>query len=414
MSQHHNLKRFLAAFSLLATSACGSHGTTFIGAEVAEGGSPSGANGGAPPTTETCLAVGPGDACTTLPDRRLPPLSVNGNQLLQSGHPYHLYAVSRSELLWGEQNRDGCNGDDHFHDADLEAIVSWNFNAVRVGLSEARWFGRRCDGATYPTRIDHAVAMANAHGLYVILELHWTDLSGTAPCDADCPIGLEPMPDQESLVFWRQVAARYANNPGVVFDLFDEPGPSTGAGADADWTCWRDGGCQLGASTVSGVTYTATGMQPLFDVVRSAAPQSVVVVAGAELATDLSRIAQGYALNGAHIVYAAHMYSGRGFGAADWLARFGALAATYPIMVNELGSLDCTANDTSQLFTYLDAPLTDTSVRISWGIRSWNQPGNCGYPSIIGDFAGAPLGDQGALVRDHLRAYGVSAGPVPP
>jgi len=316
--------------------------------------------------------------------------------------------------LWGEQNHDGCNGDDHFHDADLEAIAAWRFNAVRIGLSEARWFGRRCDGATYPTRIDHAVAMANAHGLYAILELHWTDLSGTAPCDADCAIGLQPMPDQESLQFWRQVAARYADNPGAVFDLFNEPAASTGAGADADWACWRDGGCQLEAGTVSGVTYTATGMQPLFDAVRSVAPQNVVVVAGNEHATDLSHIAQGYALNGEQLLYAAHMYSGRGFREPEWSARFGTLATTYPIMVNELGSLDCSAGETGQLLTYLDAPLPDAGVRVGWGIRSWNQPGDCGYPSIISDFAGSPLGDQGALVRGHLQAYGATAGPVPP
>ena len=78
---------------------------------------------------------------------------------------------------------------------------------MRIGLSQARWFGRKCDGATYAARVDHAVEMANAHGLYVILELHWTDVGGMAPCDASCGIGLQPMPDAENIELWRQVAA---------------------------------------------------------------------------------------------------------------------------------------------------------------------------------------------------------------
>ncbi len=384
---------------------CGQGGTTWIGTQLESG------SGGAGAPATDCTPVGPGDACTSLPQRRLPPLSVQGEQLLQSGSAYHLYAISRSDLLWGELNRSGCEGEGHFQDADLDAIAAWNFNTVRLGLSTARWFGRTCAGDDYQARVDHAVAMANAHGLYALLELHWTDVGGLAPCGADCAIGLQPMPDAGAVDFWQQVAARYADNPGVLFDVYNEPGLGND---DAAWACWRDGGCEVTAGTDGSVTYSAAGMQQLFDAVRGAAPQSVIVVAGADTATDLSGVARGFALGGSGIVYAAHMYQGRGYGMAEWQARFGSLAASFPLLVTELGSFDCSAGATLPLLAYLDQPLADPALRIGWGVRSWNVPGDCGYPSIIADFSGAPLGELGQAVRDHLQSYGSSAGPVPP
>src|SRR5262249_45362998 len=150
----------------------------------------------------------------------------------------------------------------------------------------------------------------------------------------------------------------------------------------------RDGGCTVTATEVSGVTYTAVGMQPLFDAVREVAPSSVVIVTGSDAGEDLSGVAQGYAISGAQLVYGAHMYKGRGYGPTDWLARFGSMGVDHPVMVTELGSLDCSADESTRLLDYLDAPLPDPAVRFGWGIRSWNLPGDCGYPSVIADWSG--------------------------
>jgi len=382
----------VAIVAALAAIACGPGGTTWIGKE----------DDSSRDAGPSCTIVGPGDACTSLPPRVLPDLVVEGNHIVQGGRDYHLYAIARNALLWADHHPIGCDGDDHFHDADVELMKGWNINAVRIGLSEARWFGRACDAATYSLRVDHAVEMANAHGLYAILELHWNDVGGRAPCDGSCSPGLQPMPDADSIEFWREVAARYGSNPGVVFDVFNEPGPN----ADAEWSCWRDGGCTVDAGTVSGVTYVAAGMQQLVDAVRSVAKKSVVIVAGPDHAEDLSGVAQGSAILSSQLVYAVHMYKGRNYGIADWLARFGSLAATYPIMATELGSFDCSDDETTRLLDFLDAPLADPAVRIGWGVRAWNEPGNCALPSVIADWNGTPLGAQGQTLRARLLSYG--------
>jgi hypothetical protein len=79
-------------------------------------------------------------------------------------------------------------------------------------------------------------------------------------------------------------------------------------------------------------------------------------------------------------------------------------------MVTEFGSLDCSSDESARLLDFLDAPLGDPLVRFGWGIRSWNEPGDCGYPSVIADWNGSPLGEQGQAVRDRLRSYGNAVG----
>jgi endoglucanase len=50
-----------------------------------------------------------------------------------------------------------------------------------------------------------------------------------------------PMPDMDhSVTFWQDVANTFKNNTAVIFDLFNEPYPDSGAwDSTAGWTCWR-------------------------------------------------------------------------------------------------------------------------------------------------------------------------------
>lgn len=228
------------------------------------------------------------------------------------------------------------------------------------------------------------------------------------------------MPDADSLVFWEEVAARYKDNPGVVFDLYNEPyvyhKPFTYNGPDeASWKCWRDGGCTVYASEQTSpkdpsgnpvaVPYTAVGMQQLYDAVRKNAPDSVVLAAGLDWASDLSGVGKGYGLRGSNVVYDIHVYTQWHNTAADWDKSFGYLTKTHPVVATEFGSIDCTADVTKKLIDYFDAPMGDSSSRMGWTIWSWNSPGECSQPTVLADWNGTPLADQGQLVHDRLKAY---------
>jgi hypothetical protein len=69
-------------------------------------------------------------------------------------------------------------GDGHFTDRDYANIASWGANAVRIPLSQDNWLGRRCNRTKYASMVDDAVTRANAHGMYSILDLHWSGVGG--------------------------------------------------------------------------------------------------------------------------------------------------------------------------------------------------------------------------------------------
>jgi hypothetical protein len=327
----------------------------------------------------------------------LPPLTVSGNQILRAGVPWHFYGVNRDSLEWGQYNWGGCGGDGHFTAADMDAIAAWHVTAVRVPLSEADWLGRRCSASAYRGWVDQVVQALNARGMYAILDLHWTDVGGRAPCDAGCPSGQQPMPDSDSVVFWRQVATRYRSSPGVIFDLFNEP-------HGVSWACWHSGGCTVTAGTNASVSYAAVGMQRLLSVVRAAGAQNLVLAAGLDWAYDLSGVGQGWALSGANVAYDTHVYTQWHNTVADWDGAFGFLTASVPVVSTEFGSTDCSVSVTSPLLSYFAAH------GMSWTIWSWNAPGECSQPSVLADWSGTPLGGQGALIQQTLAALAGSGG----
>jgi aryl-phospho-beta-D-glucosidase BglC (GH1 family) len=329
------------------------------------------------------------------------PLTVSDNHVVRNGAPFNFYGVNRDSLEWGATNWYGCGGDGHFSDADFAHIAAWDATAVRIPLSQADWLGRRC-WFNYAGMVDAAVKAANAHGMYAILDLHWTDVQGEAPCDWSCGSGEQRMPDADSVTFWKQVAARYAGDPGVIFELFNEP-------HYVSWPCWRSGGCQVpadadgsgdGASTHP--TYTAVGMQTLYDAIRLTGAQNLVLVSGLDWAYDLSGVDSGYALNGTNIVYATHVYTAWHNTVADWDRHFGAVAQHHPVAVTEFGSTDCSTPRTQALLQYLYAPDGVAADRISWTMWGWNSPGDCSQPSIISDWNGTPMHGQGQLIHDAL------------
>ena len=329
----------------------------------------------------------------------LPRLEVVGNRILRDGRIFVPHGVNRDSLEWGRYNWGGCGGDGHFTDQDYRNIKSWNVTVLRVPLSQAGWLGRRCDAASYRQYVDTVIRKASANGMYVILDLHWSDVMGNAPCDSGCTTGQQPMPDSDSIAFWHQVAARYANDSAVLFGLYNEP-------HGVSWPCWRDGGCLTYSSRQTGShPYTAVGMQQLYDVVRATGAKNLVIVGGLDWAYDLSGVAKGYALSGANIVYDTHVYTRWHYTLSDWKAHFGDLTAEHAIIASEFGSTDCSTSYTSQLIDYFDAPNGHVGNRMGWMIWSWNVPGSCGQPSIIADWHGAPLAGQGQLVHDALKRY---------
>lgn len=307
---------------------------------------------------------------------------VSGNTICSATGERHVFhGVNRPGLEYSR-------GGDHLSARDFRLIASWGANVVRMGLNQDFWLaGSPLFTPSYVETVDSAVAWAKAAGLDVILDLHWSDRGVLGGCaTTSCQ---QKMADDNSVTFWSEVAARYRDDGRVIFELYNEP-------HDISWQVWKEGG------TVDG--FHAAGMQQLYDTVRAAGAENLVIIGGLDWAYDLSRVPENR-INGHNIAYATHPYDTAQRQPASWRRAWGELAATDPVIMTEFGNLNdpsCNTDYPSKVIEYADAR------GAGWTAWAW-FPGGCTYPALIDDWSGAPSA-LGEVVQAALLGYG---GPHP-
>lgn len=256
--------------------------------------------------------------------------------------PVRLIGVNCSSLEWMS------------YSTDLMRTVSvacdcWKANTIRLPLSQDRWFGFLPDqqgvdetGERYRQLVDDIVAAVACRQKYIILDLHRSNTNRWGEYIS------ANLSDMNSLLFWKDVAAQYANHPNVLFDLFNEP-------YQVDWKTWRDGGevtvyyedSDIGQQIMFGksnsaalksMTYLAPGMQRLADTVRGVGANNVLVIGGLDWSYELDGIVSGYAVadhGGNGIILDSHLYPCKDLNGWE---RFVTVAKEqYPIIIGECG-----------------------------------------------------------------------------
>jgi endoglucanase len=254
------------------------------------------------------------------------PLHTTGNQIIdRNNQPLVLRGVmtERAEYSTAEVPTD----------ASIAGIRRWRANFVRVPLAESLWLNTCPDGAAsndpaYPAAIDAAVKSITSRGMVAMVSLTNNTIT---PCG---PSGPNQMADANySIPFWQQVAARYASNGLVVFDLYNEPHDIS----DSTWL--------LGGPVDTGTTtFVAAGMQQMYDAVRTQAPNNLVFVAGPHWAATPSSTS----VSGTNIVNSVHVYTCPNhvppgcpytnvYDPSQIMDRWDAVATTSPVMITEFG-----------------------------------------------------------------------------
>jgi endoglucanase len=351
-------------------------------------------------------------------------IRVQGNHLVDStGQLVQLRGANVSGLEntaiqgWAKKP-DG--GYENWADANLGAepdwskLVSWKMNVVRLPLNEASWLGYRCNaqsgsmrsadpGGNYQATVKQSVLDANAAGLYVILDLHWS-----APQKV-CPEGQAPMADKDnSIAFWISVANAFKGNPAVIFELFNEPfGHSEYPVAMLDWQALRDGGSYFpfahqssstGLVQTSNLSWQAAGMQAMLNAVRSTGATNVVLAGTMGWCGDLSRWLSYKPIDPAGQLAAAwHAYPWGSdsskpawSGVGDQYKFAAAITAQMPVVITETGHSFSFAR---ALFAW-----ADHNPSLSYLVWAWNPWGPW---DLIKDANGNPT-DFGIYYRAHL------------
>jgi endoglucanase len=353
-----------------------------------------------------CLLAVTGLAADGAAAASAPQLRVSGNGLVNaSGRRVVLRGVDRSgteyECVQGNGIFDGPHGQ-----SSITAMKRWDINAVRIPLNEACWNGETYvpaayRGARYRSAIEAYVRLLNANGMVAILALQWSDgqytgpSSGCASAEALCE---KPMPDAAGAVpFWSSVAATFARDDSVIFDLFSEPYPDRALPSQAAaWECWLHGG----AACSPGISYPVAGMQTLVNAVRAAGADNVIMVGGLSYANDLSGWLDHEPVDPDRNLAASwHSYN---FNAcvtrSCWTTQVSPVIAEVPVIAGEIGEDDCADDYIDPLMAYLDA---ESTGYLAW---AWDADFSCaGGPGLITGYGGQPT-PYGEGYRAHLRA----------
>jgi hypothetical protein len=294
----------------------------------------------------------------------LPMLEVKGSHLVtENGKPARLRGVNIPSLEWGQ-------GEHLFQSLDV-AINDWHASIIRLPVSQDRWFGHskeQNDGGThYRSTVHEFIARAAASGCYVILDLHWSDGGKWGES-----LGQHKMPDANSVSFWEDAAPAFANQPAVLFGLYNEP-------YGVSWSVWRNGGRVMEEKKDGAqVEYDSPGMQTLLDTCRAKGARNVALAGGLDWSYDLSSIPKGSALadpTGHGVIYDVHFYPMK----KDWDKHVTPAAEAYPVLVGELG--DGTADWLAKVQNYIAAH------RLPWIAWSFH-PG--AKPCLIKDWKYTP------------------------
>jgi len=324
-------------------------------------------------------------------------LHVVGNQIQNvNGQEVRIHGVNRSgteyACIQGWGIFDGPNDV-----ASIQAIKSWQANAVRIPLNEDCWLGingvsSQYGGTNYQQAIADYVSVIKQQGLIPILELHWSAPGSTQA------VSQQPMPDQDhSPAFWTQVAQMFKGNSSVIFELFNEPFPDSNQDTTAAWTCWRDG------SVCPGATYTVAGMQELVTAVRATGATNIILLGGVEYSNSLTGWLS-YKPNDplGNLAAAWHVYNfNMCADVSCYNSNTGPVLAAVPVVTTEIGEDDCQGVFISTLMGWLD---NNGGSYLAWVWDTWGS--SCSSIALISDYSGTPNGAYGLTYKDHLSTLG--------
>ncbi len=287
--------------------------------------------------------------------------------------------------------------------------TDWKANVVRVPLNQDCWLSDPSNPSydpTYEATVDQQVQWAEQFNMDIILDLHWSD-KGTYSVGQACLAASinsgngscqQAMADAHSLTFWQQVAAKYKSDPHVIFELYNEPFVGRGPNPNsASWQLWLNGGVD------SADGFTIVGMQALYNAVRAAGANNLVIAGGLYWANDVSGVTT-YPIQGTNIAYAAHVYE-TGTSALPTIAT---ASQSVPIIITEFGdgSGSCaTATDTSVTQFANKQGGNAPAVELSWTAWAFYAASTpCTFPSLIADSTVYAPTAEGAIVKAALLA----------
>jgi endoglucanase len=337
---------------------------------------------------------------------------VQGNQLIDArtgatfvsrgaNWPSFEYACSEG---WGYSQDDDTA-------AAATAMASWGINTVRLPINENCWLGS--DPSDYGTATGYRAAVAawvnilNAHGMVVILDLHFSAPPGHHA------LGQWPMADSQSTAFWTSVATAYASDPSIIFDAFNEPYSIWNGSTETfqlTWDCWENGGCQapfvgVDQQPLTGSaagSYTVVGMSALVAAIRAGGASQPIMLGGIDYSNNLSEWI-AHKPSDSQLIASWHNYDGQNPSCNTttcWTSTILPVAASVPIVTGEVGETDGSSAWLTSFMTWADS---HGIGYLPWAW--WDSTGQSGDNALYALFTGpnfTPNAPVGTAYKAHL------------
>lgn len=233
---------------------------------------------------------------------------VEGNRFVANGEQIIFKGVSVADP-------DKLANEGQWNEKHFKQIRSWGANIVRFPVHPAAW--RRRGSKTYLELLDKGVAMAEAQGMYVIIDWHSIgNLRTEMYQDA-----MYETTQKETFEFWRTISKHYRDNTTVAFfELFNEPTVMGGELGSCSWDQWK------------------VMMEDAIGIIRACKATAIPLVAGFNWAYDLKEVAKN-PIKAEGIGYVSHPYPQKRQKPweTQWTEDWGYVANKYPVMLTEIG-----------------------------------------------------------------------------
>ncbi len=326
----------------------------------------------------------------------------DGNEIQRAdtGEQILLRGVNRSGLEYAVPGPEGFLAAVGFEKADVVQIVSgWGANLVRIPLNQAAALPNYETNSAedYLRALDTVIKWAASIGAWTLLDLHWLEIRTEFGHLKDGSVNhVPPLPDPESILFWRTLATRYKNEPAVLFDLFNEPHTPLPNDTNPIWIPDQAGRLREAQARIVTAQHWKRWAALLLSEIRAVNPDSLVFISGVDWGYDLRDLPLK---NERNVVYSTHVYPHRR--ASSWDKYFGSLAAEVPVFVAEWGGEEADLAFGTKLLTYMEAK------NLGWAAWSWRD-----WPHLLDDIHSRDYSPTafGGLVKEALTACKLTVG----
>ncbi|MFT2010520.1 glycoside hydrolase family 5 protein [Pontibacter sp. 13R65] len=239
----------------------------------------------------------------------LPALKVSGNVFTNSkGETVRLEGVSFADP-------DKLDTEGHWNLEFFQEASNWGCNVVRFAVHPGAW--RRRGPEAYLELLDKGMAMAEATGLYVIID--WHSIGNLVQDKYPSPNYATSW--EETVDFWKTVAGRYkGNTTAALFELYNEPTDDKGKFGELSWKTWQP------------------VMEKLIAEINSVDDEKIYLVAGMNWAYLLDEVIEN-PVRHLNVAYVTHPYPQKRSQPWEpkWEEDWGKVADHYPIVATEFG-----------------------------------------------------------------------------